>query len=140
MNIANRYIRPAVLQLPIDKLSWDLIEIFTEKVDQFRFQGFMLDELYRQIAAMARFIALVRRELIPGLRNRISGGAASGPDKVMRDMAVNNFSSNLKVLADLLYELYINLVELDKANARGHQPLYAQMAELSSIGSLLVGG
>jgi hypothetical protein len=138
-NIANRYLRPALLQLPLDKLSWDLIEVLTEKLEQFRYQGFMLDDLYRQIAATARFIALVRRELVPGLRNRLSGGSISGSDKVIRDMAINNFSSNLQVFADLLYELYISLVELDKIDAKGYKPLYAQMPELVGIGSLLVG-
>ena len=138
-NIANRYIRPALLQLPMDKSTWDLIEVLTEKLEQFRYQGFMLDDLYRQIAAAARFISLIRRDLVPGIRNRLSGSNISGSDKVMRDMAINNFSSNLQVFADLLYELYINLVELDKIDAKGHKPVYAQMSELVGIGSLLVG-
>jgi hypothetical protein len=72
------------------------------------------------------------------LRNRISG-VASGPDKVLRDMAVNNFASNLKVLADLLNELYVKLVELDKADAKGHRPAYLSIPELEDIGQMLIG-
>jgi hypothetical protein len=140
-NISNRFIRPALLQLPIDKMTWDQIEILTEKIEQFRYQGFHLDELYRQIAATARFVALARRELSPTLRNRLGGGGSGGgPDKVLRDMAVNNFASNLQLFADLLNELYVNLVELDKADAKGRKPLYLQMPELSDIGRQLVGG
>jgi hypothetical protein len=138
-NISNRYIRPALLQLPLEKQSWDLIEILTEKFEQYRYQGFHLDELYRQIAAAARFVALTRRELVPTLRNRLSGGGSAGPDRVLRDMAVNNFGSNLQLFADLLNELYVNLVELDKADSKGHMPLYLQMPELSDIGRQLVG-
>ncbi|MDR2257626.1 MAG: hypothetical protein LBE14_00600 [Treponema sp.] len=139
-NISNRYIRPALLQLPLEKQSWDLIEILTEKIEQYRYQGFHLDELYRQIAAAARFVALTRRELAPTLRNRLSGGGNSGSDKVLREMAVNNFGSNLQLFADLVNELYVNLVELDKLDARGRRPLYLQMPELQDIGRMLVGG
>ena len=137
-NIANRFIRPALLHLPIDKTSWDQIEVLTEKVEQYRYQGFLMDELYREIMASARFVAVARKEIVPTLRNRV--GNSSGPDKVLRDMAVNNFSSNLQVFADLLYELYIKLVEMDKTNAKGKKPLYMQMPELQDIGRLLVGG
>jgi hypothetical protein len=139
-NISNRYIRPALLQLPLEKQTWDLIEILTEKTEQYQYQGFHLDELYRQIAAAARFVSLTRRELVPSLRNRLSGGSNAGPDKVLRDMAVNNFGSNLQLFADLVNELYINLVELDKLDSKGHRPLYLQIPELQEIGRMLVGG
>ncbi|AEF82442.1 hypothetical protein TREAZ_3455 [Leadbettera azotonutricia ZAS-9] len=137
-NISNRFIRPALLQLSLEKQCWDLIEILTEKMEQFRYQGFLLDELYRQIAASARFVSITRRELVPTLRNRLSGGS-TGPDRVLRDMAVNNFGSNLQLFADLLNELYVNLVELDKQDAKGHKPLYMQIPELQDIGRLLIG-
>jgi hypothetical protein len=138
-NISNRFIRPALLQLPLDKQSWDLLDVLTEKVEQFHYQGFTLDELYRQIAASARFVAVARRELAPvGLRNRLSGGS-SGPDKVLRDMAVNNFASNLQLFADLVNELYIKLVDLDTIEAKGRRPLYLGMPELQDIGRMLVG-
>jgi hypothetical protein len=139
-NIANRYIRPALLQMSLDKETWDLVDILTEKVEQFRYQGFMLDDLYRQIGAVARLVSLARRELAPNLRNRLSGLNTAGPDKVMRDMAVNNFKSNLQVFADLVNELLVKLVELDKAAARGRMPVYARTPELKDIGSQLVEG
>jgi hypothetical protein len=137
-NISNRFIRPALLQLPLEKQAWDLIEILTEKVEQYRYQGFYLEDLYRQITAASRFVALTRRELVPSLRNHLGGGS-SGPDRVLRDMAVNNFSSNLQLFADLLNELYITLVELDKIDSKGRRPLYLQIPELKDIGRMLVG-
>jgi hypothetical protein len=138
-NISNRFIRPALLQLPLDKQSWDLIEILTEKIEQFRYQGFHLDELYHQIAAAARFVFLCRREVVPGLRHRLSHGGSSGSDRVLRDMAVNNFASNLQIFADMLNELYVKLVELDKKGSKGRKPLYQQIIELEDIGRQLVG-
>jgi hypothetical protein len=135
-NISNRFIRPALLQLPFDNQSWDLLEDLTERA----IHGIHLDELYRQIVAAAHFVALVRRELLPGLRGRIARSDTPGQDKVLRDMAVNNFASNLQVFADLVNELFIKLVEADKIDSKGHLPLYAQMPELANIGRLLVGG
>ena len=137
-NISNRFIRPALLQLPMEKQAWDMIEVLTEKVEQYRYQGFQLDELYRQIVASARFVSIARRDLVPTLRNRLSGGS-TGPDKVLRDMAVNNFGSNLQVFADLVNELYVGLVELDKSGSKGRRPLYMAMPELQDIGRLLIG-
>ncbi|GHV85421.1 hypothetical protein AGMMS50230_10290 [Spirochaetia bacterium] len=135
-NISNRFIRPALLQLPFDNQSWDLMEDLTEKVPT---QALHLDELYREIMAAAHFVALVRRDLVPGLRNRIGRNDPSAPDKVLRDMAVNNFASNLQVFADLVNELFVKLVDVDKANAKGHMPVHAQMPDLANVGRLLVG-
>lgn len=137
-NISNRFIRPALLQLPIEKQNWDLIEALTEKVEAYQYQGTHLDELYHQVIAAARFVSITRRELVPGLRNRL-GGSSSGQDRVLRDMAVNNFASNLQLFADMVNELYITLVELDKIDAKGHRPLYLSIPELQEIGRLLIG-
>ena len=137
-NISNRFIRPALLNLALEKQSWDAIETLTEKVEQYRYQGFQLDELYRQIIAAARFVSITRREMVPTLRNRLSN-QTTGPDKVLRDMAINNFGSNLQVFADLLNELFVNLVELDKTAAKGRRPFYMSMPELQDVGRMLVG-
>ena len=137
-NISNRFIRPTLLQLPLEKQSWDLIETLTEKIEQYRYQGFHLDELYRQIIAASRFVAVTRRDLVPTLRNRLQSGN-TGPDKVLRDMAVNNFASNLQVFADLVNELYVLLVELDKSDSKGRRPLYMSIPELIDVGRSLVG-
>ena len=137
-NISNRFIRPALLQINLDKMSWDQIEILTEKTEQFRYQGFHLDELYRQIAAAGRFVGVCRRDLVPSLRSRL-GFSNSSADKVLRDMAVNNFGSNLQVFADLLNQLYLALVEMDKIDSKGRKPLYMQMPELSEISRQLTG-
>ena len=136
-NISNRFVRPALLTLALEKQTWDLIEAFTEKLDQYRYQGFHIDELYRQIASAARFVSLARRDLVPTIRSRVPD--ATGSDKVFRDMAVSNFGSNLQVFADLVNELYLSLIELDKASAKGRRPIYMSIPELSGIDSKLIG-
>lgn len=138
-NISNRFLRPVLLQLQIDKNTWDQIELLTEKVELFRYQGFHLDELYRQIAACARFVESARNNMIPTLRSKLNS-IPNGPDKILREMAASNFGSNLQVFADLLNELYVGLVEMDKSNqTNGRVPVYTQMSELYNVGRLLVG-
>jgi hypothetical protein len=139
-HIGSRFIRPALLQLSIDKATWDLIDALMEK-DQFQYQGYIvMDELYREIAAIAKFVAVARRDLVPSLRTRINNlGLGSSQDRVIRDIAVSNFGSNLTVFADMINELYLALVEVDKTLAKGYRPMYTQMPELAEIGRLLVG-
>jgi hypothetical protein len=134
-NITNRFIRPALLQLPFDNQSWDLMEDLTEKEAS---PTLHLEEVYRQIAAAARFVAVVRRDL-PDLRSRVSRADPSAPDKVLREMAIKNFGANLQVFADLVNELYVKLVEMDKADAKGAATVFSQMPELANVGRLLVG-
>ncbi|MDR1868872.1 MAG: hypothetical protein LBQ82_02675 [Treponema sp.] len=136
-NISNRFMRPVLLQLQIDKNTWDQIEVLTEKMELFRYHGFHLDELYRQIAACARFVEIARNKST--IKSKMSAIPATS-DKILSDMAVNNFASNLKVFSDLLNELYISLAEMDKKEA-GEQgkPIYSQIPELYNIGRLLVG-
>jgi len=127
-----------LLQIQVDKNTWDQIEVLTEKMELYRYQGFHLDELYRQIAACARFVEVARNRTT--IKSKMSA-LPPGPDKILREMAVSNFASNLKVFADLLHELFISLVELDKKDVgEDGTPVYSQMAELYNIGRLLVGG
>ena len=137
-NLANRFLRPLLLQLQIDKHTWDQIEFFTEKIELLQFDGIHLDELYRQIAACAKFIEVARNNLIPSLKYKVSA-MPNNSDKILRDMAASNFSSNLQVFADLLNEIYISLAAMDKKNSGEKPPVYTQVMELQSLGRLLVG-
>ena len=136
-NISNRFLRPILLQLQIDKSIWDQVELLTEKVETFNYLGFHLDELYRQIAACARLVEVARNG-IPSLRSKLNS-SKEGPDKIFREMAASNLLSNLQVFADLLNELYLILVDLDKSSAADNPPIYTQIPELYGIGRFLVG-
>ncbi|MDR2952310.1 MAG: hypothetical protein LBU82_03610 [Treponema sp.] len=136
-NISNRFLRPIILQLPLDKNTWDQIELFTEKLELFRYQGYHLDELYRQIAASTRFV-VAARQTIPTLKSRLSANA-SGQERVLRDMAANNFVSNLQLFADMLNDLYSFLIEIDIKAAGRSLPVYSQMPEMIDISRQLAG-
>jgi hypothetical protein len=92
---------------------------------------------------MARFVYQARREIAPKLRYLASSGGAGGikvteSDRVFREMAVNNFNPNLKVLADKLNELYVKVAAIDKESAGSKQPVYTQINDLREIGRYLV--
>jgi len=132
-NICNRFLRPVLLQLQLDKNTWDQVESITEKMEMYRYQGFHLDDLYRQIAACAQLVQAARSGMVPTLKSKLSNGPGGGHDKVLREMAANNFISNLHVFADLLLELYTILIALDKDSSKGKPPVYAQIPEASNI-------
>jgi len=138
-NISNRFLRPLLLQLQLDKNTWDQIELLTEKIELFRYQGFHFDELYRQIHACARFVEAARNNIIPNLRAKL-GALPSDHDRILREMAASNFGSNLQVFADNLNELFVMLVELDKSAATKNRPaIYPSIPEIDNVGRLLVG-
>ena len=136
-NISNRFIRPALLQSSLGKETWDQLDALTENPEQFRYQGFQLDELYRQIAAALKFVSATRQEIAPSLRHRLSKSSSS--DKVLQNLAVNNFAFNLRLFADLLYDLYVKCTQIDTETSKGECPIYKQMPELDDIGKLVVG-
>jgi hypothetical protein len=132
-NISNRFIRPMLLQIQFDDVLWNQIDSLTERFDQLGYQGHYIEDLYRQISALAKFIDAVRREVVPTLRYRVGNNFTDKTDKVLRDMAVHNFSSNLQVFGELVFELYNKLVEIDTETAKGKRPVYKQFAELDDI-------
>ena len=136
-NISNGFIRPALYQAPVAKQTWDLVEALA-KTDQSQSPSYHLEELYHQIAATATFVSVLRHDLIPVLRNRLpKDGTAS--DRVFREMAMNNFSSNLQLFADLVNQLFVLLVELDTTNVKKRRPLYTTIPELKEVSSMLLG-
>jgi hypothetical protein len=140
-NISNRFTRRAISSMILETGTWNLIEDMTEKIDNYRFQGYHIDELYFQILAMARFVYHARRDILPNLRILTSTARVekvNPADAVFRDMAINNFGPNLKVLADKLNELFIKIVAIDKENAGTKPTVLSQIPELKEIGRLLV--
>jgi len=139
-NISNRFTRRGISSLVLDPGTWNLIEELTEKLENYRYQGYHFDEIYAQIIAIARFVYQARRDLLPNIRFLASGGSdhVGASDKVFRDMAIANFGPNLKILADKVNELYIKVVTIDKENAAPKSPVFTQIPELKELGRYLV--
>lgn len=142
-NISNRFLRPALLRVQLEQHDMELIESVTEKSEYYRLQGYHPDELYDRIVALAEFIYHARKDVGPNLRNLLSSQngkvlVATGNERVLRDLSVNNFQSNLSILADLVNKLYVMVVQIDENSSRGTTPVYRTVPRLKEIGKLLV--
>lgn len=138
-NINNRHLRSLLLYMTLDKRTWDRIDNLIEISDYTRVQGYRFDELYDQIYAMAFFISQARTEVLPRVKSySASAGNISDRDKLLRDMAISNFGSNLAILADKVNELFLKVIELDKNEHPGRKTEYEKIPELSEVGRLLI--
>jgi len=138
LNIANRVLRPYILQLYLDERTWNNIELFTEKLELYRYKGFRLDDLYKQVAACSRFIQTVRNG-VHAIKTNVKTDTRA-PDRLYREMTVNNLPNNLKVFAELVNSLFVILVDFDKKNSGDNLPLYTQMSELDNVSYVLTSG
>ena len=144
-NLNNRYIRKALLLMRVPRGTWDAIARLTEKTDFYKIQGYPYKELYEQIHAAATFVHHAKLEVTPRLRELLSGGTRTvfsrekgDEDKVLLEMAINNFPANLGVFSDLIDALYVKTVEQDKADHPNERPVFERMPELKEIGRLLI--
>jgi hypothetical protein len=144
-NLNNRYIRKALLLMKVPRGTWDAIARLTEKTDFYKIQGYPYKELYEQIHAAATFVHHAKLEVAPHLRELLSRGTGTvfsrekgGEDKVLLEMAINNFPANLGVFSDLIDNLYVKTVEQDRADHPDVRPVFERMPELKEIGRLLI--
>jgi hypothetical protein len=145
-NLNNRYIRKALLMMKVPSGTWNAIARLTEKSDYYKIQGYPYKDLYEQIHAAATFVYHARTEVLPRLKSLLSGGsetvfsrgkAEEPKDKVLLEMAINNFPANLGVFADLVNELYVRAVALDRAEHPKEKPVFEHLPELKELGKLL---
>ncbi len=136
-NIDNKYIKKAFNVLQIDTTTWELIRDLTKETDYT--QEYRLDELYERILAVAEFVYKARQQIVSNLRNFAErGGPLSGNDKLMQDIAISNFSANLGILSDLVYDLYLKAVEIDKRENEKTKKVYERTPELGQLGKWLM--
>jgi hypothetical protein len=145
-NIYNRHIRKAFMTMQMSRAAWETLERFADKSDYYRVQGYQFQEIYEYVHAAATFIYHARREVLPNLKGILSGGSETmlsrqgtgGSDLILRKMAIDNFGANLSIFADLINELYIKTVALDKEEHKGRRPVYERINELNELGQLLI--
>jgi len=136
-NINNRYLRQGLLGLTIDQQTWDRIESLAGPSDYHRLNGYHFEELYEMIISSATFVSRAHKELVPNLRTSLSGGADRD---VLRDMVINNFAANLGIYADMINEVYMKTVALDRADHPAGRCVFEGIPGLKDIGKLLIAG
>jgi hypothetical protein len=75
--------------------------------------------------------------MLPNLKGIIAHGGTEA-DRVLREMAAQNFPLNLGILSDLINELYMKTTSLDREAHEKKRPVYERMPELKDIGRFLV--
>lgn len=136
-NIFNRFIRKVLVVLDLPQSEWDRLDHLTSKSEYYKNQGFQFDELYEMVISAAHFIHQSRTKLVPNLKSMIAQGAGDA-DRVLRDMAAQNFPVNLAVFADMVNELYMRTTSLDREAHEKKRPVYERIPELKEIGRYLV--
>jgi hypothetical protein len=145
-NLTNRYIRKALLLMKVPTGTWDALGRLTEKSDYYKIQGYQYKELYEQIYAAATFVYHAKTDVLPRLRSLLGEGpetvfsrqkSDAGKDKVLLEMAINNFPANLGVFCDLVNELYVRAAKLDREEHAASKPVFEHMPELKELGKLL---
>ena len=137
-NIATRFLRPLFAQIlsNID-LSRHIVDL-TEHSDDFVLQGFHLDDLYYDIIALARFIYLVRRDVLPNINSIAEANTKMATaDKVYRNMAFSNLAPNLNLLASMVLELYRATLQYDTKMAGKGKSVASRIADLADMERLL---
>ncbi|MBT3272470.1 MAG: hypothetical protein HN368_04905 [Spirochaetales bacterium] len=137
-NIDNRFVRDTLMRMSLERGDWDHINVIAELPEYVRLQGFEYMDLYDKILALARFVRRAQEEVLPTISSGSLRGGVS-QDEILKNMALSTYGSNLNIFADMINELYIKTVECDK-NDNQHNPVYTHVAELKTIGSLLIDG
>ncbi len=135
-SINNSYVRTALISMDLPPNTRLAMQPLTDKIDSYKLHGYRFDEIYSGILALATYIYKVRKEVYPYLKNSLSG-KASGDEKILQLLAVDNLRTNMSVLADDVSDLYMRTVQLDKDSHRVKPPVYERMPELKSLGQLL---
>jgi hypothetical protein len=145
-NLTNRYIRKALLLMKVPTGTWDAIGRLTDKSDYYKIQGYQYKELYEQIHAAATFVFHAKTDVLPRLKSLLGEGpetvfsrkkSDSSKDRILLEMAINNFPANLGVFSDLVNELYVRAAKLDREEHPQGKPVYAHMPELKELGKML---
>lgn len=136
-NISNRFIRKVLVLLDLPQSEWDRLDSLTTKSEYYKNQGFQFEELYEMVIAAAHFIYQARTKMLPNLKNIIAQGGTDA-DRVLREMAAQNFPLNLGVLSDQINELYLKTTSLDREAHDKKRPVYERIPELKDIGRFLV--
>ncbi len=143
-NINNRFLRTSFIKLIISREDWERIDELIGQSQYEKTQGYRFWELYQRILALAAFTYKARNELAPNIRSLLGSGtgfpgrSTGNNDDIFREMAISNFGANLDVLSDMLHELYIRTIAVDKDSHKLKSPVYTRMPELKNMGNFLV--
>ncbi|MBN1411063.1 MAG: hypothetical protein JW969_09475 [Spirochaetales bacterium] len=154
-NLNNRFLRKAFLQMELPQSMWDILDGLNDRETYYKLDGLHYHELYEIIMAGAMFVSKAKKDIRPNLKIILAAGSTTvfsksggienseralkdAKDKILKDMAISNFDSNLSIFSDLINDLYIKTVEEDKNTHKGRKCVYETIPELKQVGELLI--
>lgn len=140
-NVNTRFLRQKISNLPVDGRALSMINSLADHPEDYSYRGMMLEELYDYIYAFGVFISGCEEYVVPNLKDylRNSGeilrksGSNNPHEKIIMEMAINNFPHNLQVLKDITVKLYRRVVQLDVDSHRVKPPVITRRLEVRTM-------
>ncbi len=131
----NRFIRKALMRIELPYEFRNGMDTLLMGGETARMQGYTFEELYTAIIGLAMFVYKARTEVLPDLKFHISD--LDPANRIREQMAAENLKTNLAILADMVNDLYLQVVKLDKEGHQKKPPVFQRVPELQNIGQLL---
>lgn len=135
--ISVRFVRNAYEHIDLAYTTRSLTDSLIRQDNLLRSYGYMYNELYDIILALAKVVHKFRTEIIPNSKNLLSAEPRNAAEKLKEQMAAENLASNVDILCDNVHALYIHTVSLDKESHTKKAPVYERIPELKELGSFL---
>ncbi len=140
-NVNSRFLRQKISNLPVDGKALSLINSLADHPEDYSYRGMMLEELYDYIYAFAVFISGCEEHLVPHLKEYLKNsgeilrrsGSTNPHEKIIMEMAINNFPHNLEVLKDITVKLYRRVLQLDVDSHRVKPTVITRRPEVRSL-------
>lgn len=136
-NVSTRFLRPLYAGILADGELARRISDLTERPQGADAQGYHLGDLYRNMLALAEFIFLVRRDILPNTRAYMDDSSSKNFTDVYRKMALTNLAPNLTTLADDLYALYESVLRYDESHSHRNRTVARTMPQIGKIKNFL---
>ena len=131
----NQFIKYYLLDAKISKNIWIDIECLMNSVNDFETSGCELENLYEQISSFVTFITVMQNEVIPKMLNEenLQSKKLSATNKVLYKMTLNNLPENIRILINMINELYNTLKGIDISMNGEDSALYSNLSYLKKI-------
>jgi|GEM_PF-1868215 len=131
----NQFIKYYLLDAKISKNIWIDIECLMNSVNDFETSGCELENLYEQISSFVTFITVMQNEVIPKMLNEenLQAKKSSSTSKVLYRMSLKNLPENIRILLNMINELYNTVKGIDISMNGEDNALYINLPYVKKI-------
>ncbi len=132
--INSKYLKSVIMKIDLPHMTMrDMEYIINTEITYIDSKGSLAD-MYCGIKAIIYFVRELEGKIIPNLHSYSDIGktAVSTNEQILYQMAIKNFPMNVKILTDLLKQLYDMLIVFDNEHFYQNQA-YKNVADFDSI-------